>query len=176
MTLRDFFVGSTIINLPLCYLDVCIGAGAKHVDHNSPGMVAAFVAVVLSFLGLIAFIGVRAKKKLERFEEEDKRLEQTSLPHRGHQADQQQRSGSSSGKPRSNSMARYEETAPARGGRGGRGERKLNDLLDGIEDGDEEGAAILGAAAMAEEHAAEGPHSLGGGAEQTDEVSSSATE
>ena len=73
VVLRDFFVGSTIVNLPLCYMDVCIGAGAKHVDRNSPGMVAGFVAIVLLFLGLVTFIGLRAKKKLEKFEEEDQR-------------------------------------------------------------------------------------------------------
>ena len=144
MTLRDFFVGSTIINLPLCYMDVCIGAGAKHVDHNSPGMVVAFVAVVLAFLGLVAFIGVRAKKKLERFEEEDKKqLEQRQEQEQeaqeqqgGDQEEEQLRR--STRKPRSNSMTRYEETAPASGGRGGRGEQKLNDLLTSLEDGDDE--------------------------------------
>ena len=72
VTVRDFTIGSCIINLPMCFLDVCIGAGAKHVDSNSPLSILAFFLVIISTLGLIAFIGVRAKKKLEDLEERER--------------------------------------------------------------------------------------------------------
>jgi len=72
VSVRDFTIGSCIINLPMCFLDVCIGAGAKHVDSNSPVSILAFALVIILTLGLIAFIGVRAKKKLEDLEERER--------------------------------------------------------------------------------------------------------
>jgi hypothetical protein len=44
------------------------GAGAKHVNKNSPGAIVAFVVVVVSFLALVAWVGSRAKRQLESFE------------------------------------------------------------------------------------------------------------
>jgi uncharacterized membrane protein YdjX (TVP38/TMEM64 family)/Ca2+-binding EF-hand superfamily protein len=72
VTVRDFAIGSCIINLPMCFLDVCIGAGAKHVDSNSPISILAFASIIILTLGLIAFIGLRAKKKLEALEERER--------------------------------------------------------------------------------------------------------
>mmetsp|Transcript_39459 Transcript_39459/g.79693 ORF Transcript_39459/g.79693 Transcript_39459/m.79693 type:complete len:281 (+) Transcript_39459:124-966(+) len=74
---KDFIVGSILIGMPECLLDVCIGAGAQEVDFSSPTSVILFVVLVAFFLIMICFIGHRAKKKLESLDTEaggDKQL------------------------------------------------------------------------------------------------------
>ena len=79
VTVHDFMVASCAVNLPMCFLDVCIGAGAKHVDKSSPLAVFVFVVLVLSFFSLIFWIGSRAKKKLESYDAEDKQSQADAL-------------------------------------------------------------------------------------------------
>jgi hypothetical protein len=75
----DFMIASVAVNLPMCFLDVCIGAGAKHVDKSSPLAIFVFVSVVVTFLALVLWIGARAKKKLEAFDAEDKQSQADHL-------------------------------------------------------------------------------------------------
>ena len=57
------------MNLPMCYLDVCIGAGAKNVKADSPLSIAVFTVCIACFFFLICYVGMRAKKKLMALEE-----------------------------------------------------------------------------------------------------------
>ena len=54
----------------MCYLDVCIGAGAKNVKADSPLSIAVFTICIASFFFLICYVGMRAKKKLMALEEQ----------------------------------------------------------------------------------------------------------
>jgi hypothetical protein len=49
--------------------DVLIGAGAKNVDHNSPMSIGLFVILAGSFMGLMCYVGARAKAKLTALDE-----------------------------------------------------------------------------------------------------------
>lgn len=71
LTWRDFIIGSAIVNLPMSFLDVCIGAGAKSVKKDNPVSIALFVTALVLFVGLICFVGSRAKKKLMALDAED---------------------------------------------------------------------------------------------------------
>ena len=48
-----YFHRSIVINLPMCLLDVSIGAGAGKVDKDSPVAITGFVAFVL---GIMLFV------------------------------------------------------------------------------------------------------------------------
>ena len=71
VTFNEFLIGSIIVNLPMCFLDVCIGAGAKSVKTDSPLSIAAFVICIACFFFLICYVGMRAKKKLMKLDMED---------------------------------------------------------------------------------------------------------
>jgi uncharacterized membrane protein YdjX (TVP38/TMEM64 family) len=58
---RDFLLGTTIVNLPVCLLDVSIGAGAANVKGDSPLTIIAFILFVVCFVGLLIYIGKRAE-------------------------------------------------------------------------------------------------------------------
>lgn len=70
-TWRDFIIASIIVGLPECLFDVMIGAGAKNVNHDSPVSIAIFVILAGSFMGLMCYVGARAKAKLEALNEEE---------------------------------------------------------------------------------------------------------
>mmetsp|Transcript_7202 Transcript_7202/g.16474 ORF Transcript_7202/g.16474 Transcript_7202/m.16474 type:complete len:397 (-) Transcript_7202:115-1305(-) len=71
VTWRDFVIGSVVVGLPECLLDVCIGAGAKGVKHDSPMSVGIFVLLVTVFLGLMCYVGARAQAKLKALDGKD---------------------------------------------------------------------------------------------------------
>jgi hypothetical protein len=69
--LRIASTGSSIVGLPMSFLDVCIGAGAKSVKKDNPVSIALFVFALILFVSLICFVGSRAKKKLMALDQED---------------------------------------------------------------------------------------------------------
>jgi len=71
VTWRDFIIGSIVVGLPECLLDVSIGAGAKGVKHDSPLSVGIFVVLVALFMGLMCYVGARAQAKLKALDDED---------------------------------------------------------------------------------------------------------
>mmetsp|Transcript_30926 Transcript_30926/g.69468 ORF Transcript_30926/g.69468 Transcript_30926/m.69468 type:complete len:487 (-) Transcript_30926:229-1689(-) len=75
VSVRDFTIGSIVINLPMCLLDVSIGAGAGKVDKDSPVAIIGFVAFVLGIMLFVVWVGIRAKYKLEALEQRDKDLQ-----------------------------------------------------------------------------------------------------
>ena len=77
ITLRDYYIGTLIPHLPMCFIDVGIGAGAKHAEkHKSPAMYAIFVLLLLVFFTFIGWVGLRAKKKLDAIEEQEQENEE----------------------------------------------------------------------------------------------------
>lgn len=62
---------SILVGAPECLFDVIIGAGAKKVDHNSPISIGLFLVLAGSFMGLMCYVGARAKKKLAALDEEE---------------------------------------------------------------------------------------------------------
>ena len=63
--------GTCIVNLPMSFVDVSIGAGANNVKKDSPLSIGIFVLAVTCFLSLICYVGGRAKKKLMALDAED---------------------------------------------------------------------------------------------------------
>lgn len=72
VTWKDFIVGSILVGMPECLMDVCVGAGANEVDFSNPKSVVIFVIAVAIFMIFICLIGSRAKKMLEELDEKEK--------------------------------------------------------------------------------------------------------
>lgn len=72
VTWRDFLVGSMVVGMPECLMDVCIGAGANEVDFSNPKSLALFVVLVAVGMGFICYVGNKANKMLAEIDDEDK--------------------------------------------------------------------------------------------------------
>jgi len=71
VTWNEFLIGSIIVNLPMSFVDVCIGAGASNVKMDNPVSIVLFVVAILAFVCLICYVGGRAKRKLNELDDED---------------------------------------------------------------------------------------------------------
>ena len=70
MSWWDFWWGNAATNSVFAFTDIMIGAGASTLRVNNPVGIGAFLFSVVGFFVFVGWVGYRAKKKLDRIEEE----------------------------------------------------------------------------------------------------------